>query len=448
MTDLTWMAEFSGWRVVNNGNIRSFSISNGVVFAVADNNGIYDKLIEGTSADAWTLRDQSNVNDISVVGDTMYAVKSDHKIYREPLKINAEWALFTPFRVLSVAVGPYDDMMYAISSGDGRVYKKALAKTLDDKWLQTMGITEFRYLSLAVQGHTIYAVGQDKRVYKQDVHKMSGSTAWQLASACCVKEIAAADGIIYAVAEDGHIYKQADLLMTPESDWIVSNVLAKFISITIRGDTIYGISTDQLMLEQRVGWMSKFSEWEVSSFEDGQYPSNRYLSIMAHNDIMYAVGKDNQVYAKFISKPIAYPPHLTAKGNTRWQALHWNLTDLEGPLGKRLVSTKNAEPAEANTSQTDNATANESIKNYTGEYLMSTPSTTQPQVMEAGIMNAYVDRYQDLTIKQSDTVVKQSSQNGTDSVGFKEMDAQIQSSAWQNAGVCLSLQVLLLVAGL
>merc|ERR1719387_1355415 len=134
---------------------------------------------------------------------------------------------------------------------------------------------------------------------------MTPNSTWKKASSCCVLQIAAADGIIYGIGEDNRIHHQADLFMTPDSEWLPASS-GPVVSIAIRGDTIYGIDADGFTHEQRLSQMTTTSKWNPSFFEDALYPSKKYLSIFAHNDIMYACGRNMVVYSKLIAKPVVY----------------------------------------------------------------------------------------------------------------------------------------------
>lgn len=423
-TDLRYMVEFSGWQPVDSGNIKTFSVHHGTVYAMFENSAIYTKFLAepgsfeaGLANRTWMLKDQANLLGVQFVGDHMYGIKPDHKIYRKPCTVNNEWeksqfgevannigsgfggrtmSAKVDIEWRSLAIGPYEDVIYALSK-DNSVYKQYLTGLGIQKydWEPISQLMAQGLQSIAIQGHTLYASADDGTVFKQDAKAMTRATSWQLAGKCCVRQLTAGDGIIFGISttKPYHIWKQVAELMTPTSPWYIANVQQEFTSLATRGDSIYGVSTLGLLMHQKLSTLSRDSGWEITSFEDGKYPSNEYLCLMAHRDLMYACGKDFDIYTKIIKAPVAYAPHLRALGNTRWQALHYNLTDMWNhslsPIGIH-VPNPNATSEETSSSSNSNST-------YNGghvEDMMSTPSTTYT-IQEAGVSANYVDHYQD-----------------------------------------------------
>jgi len=331
-------AIFHGWQKVGTGEVKSFSVlSGGLIFAIMKDTRIYNKQLASAAnhyADvewsAFNMQDnETGMQSIAVWGDTVYgASTADHQVYRKPLRVNEKWAQLAQGRMRSLAVDTPRGIIYG-AHFDGKVYKQDLAGLMPLTDWEPASSDSLKVMYITIQGETIYAVS-DNKVYKQPLHTMSADTGWHLASKCCVLQIAAADGIIYAIGVDYSVYSQAALLMTVDTDWIQASKPGVF-SIAIRGDTIFGLGLDNVVKEQPISRMTKYSQWTPSELEDSEYPSKKYLSIMAHNDVMYACGKDMKVYTKLIDKTITYPPGLSKHGNTQKQALHWNLTDLPAP---------------------------------------------------------------------------------------------------------------------
>jgi hypothetical protein len=390
LQDLRALQVNSAWQPAGTGDFKAFQVASGTILAIFQNDALYHKSFTNKTEDAtWTLKDQSGLLSIAVVGDTMYGVSNDHKVKREALTIHDRWAPMANGAMQSVAIGPNEDTIYGLGV-DGKVYMQSLMlMSPDTEWLLADGAASF--VSITIQGNMIYGVAKDKRVYKQTVSTMHehDHNTWRLASSCCVSQIAAADGIIYGIGEDLRIYRQADVLMTPESSWILSSA-SNITSIAIRGDTIYGVDEGGHTLEQRLSTMTPTSPWTNNWFDDSKYPSTEYLSIMAHNDIMYAIGKNTSrgVHSKLIPKGIVYPSNLVAHGNTRWQAVHWNLTDLHhiGPLGKRTTTPPPV---------TTHAVAIVRHENVVVDEGPSTGSTTTQEAVDAGKGEHFVDRFQD-----------------------------------------------------
>lgn len=327
-------AVFHGWTKAGTGQVKSLSVVHGVIFAVFSNDKIYNKLLSGAADNyierEWAVdpKNEPSMLSIGVVGDTIYGVSADHRVYRKPSMINEKWGLTAKGSMRSVAIDASGTAIYG-ASPDGKVWKQDLVR-LNPSTGWVLVSENANVLSLTIQGDTIYGLGSDSKVYKQKLSLMRLDTEWLQSSGCCVSQIAAADGIIYGIGEDQRIYRQADALMTPDSKWIPASKAGVFL-IAIRGDTIFSVNhKSRMTYEQPLSRMTIYSQWKPSRMEDALYPSKKYLSIMAHNDVMYACGEDMNIYTKFIDKPITYPPGLFARGNTHEQAMYWNLTDLPG----------------------------------------------------------------------------------------------------------------------
>lgn len=422
-------ATSGGWETVAAASdVKSLTIASGAIFAIFDNNAIYHKLL-GVDEEAgpdWTWKDHGGMVSIAVVGDTMYGVSKDHKVYREPLTINKRWTQAAKGPMRSLAVGALEDTIYGLAQ-DGRVHKQDLVKLSPDRsWEPVTAGGD--WTSMTIQGDMIYAVGHDKRVYKQTLSLMSDKSKWKQASSCCVVQIAAADGVLYGIGEDHRVYHQVDHSMTLDSRWIPASK-GNVLSITVRGDTIYGIDPDGFTFEQRLSRMTNATEWAASFFEDALYPSKKYLSIMAHNDIMYACGMDMVVYSKRIKNDVAYPPNLVPRGNTHQQALHWNLTDLSD-TSRRLTPSFPARlpPRKTTATKAPHAIVTAPIVHHAAAherqkqrmvYRGPTVATTTQMASQVGVQDHFVDRFQDQ--KRSD--------EGAESVTF----GKIENTAWHSA---------------
>lgn len=324
------------WEPAGTGRpAESLSVINGLVFAYSEGtmysrelsakNGFGASELTAYEKTDWSGKSERGMQSIAVFGDTIYGVSADHMVYRKPLIVNEKWAKVAQVSMQSLAIHTTKGIIYG-TGDDGTVYKQDLTRLNGSTaWVPASALSNV--VEIAIQGDTIYGVGTDHKVYKQSLHIMGLSTTWEEAAACCVTQIAAADGIVFGVGLDHSIYHQMGVLMEPNNQWILANT-ASVLSIAIRGDTIYGLDTGGNIYEQPLSTMKVDSKWTPSSMEDGQYPSAKYLSIMVHNDIMYACGEDMAVYTKLIAKAITYPSGLSVHGNTHKQALEWNLTDL------------------------------------------------------------------------------------------------------------------------
>jgi len=437
-TSLDMMVEHSAWSKAGKGAVKSLTVAHGTFFAIFDNDAVYNKILAGAESDenGWTLKDQSGMISIAVLGDTMYGVREDHVIYRKPLTLHKRWGRAAKGPMVHLAIGPSGDVIYGVHE-DGRVYTQDLMRLgVNTTWNPASAAGQAHITSVAIQGNIIYAVGQDMRVYKQYLNQMTTSSEWHLGSACCVSQIATADLIIYGVGKDKRVYQQAEAVMTADSQWIPASI-GNGSSLAIRGDTIYAIDTHGFTFEQRLSTMTTNTSWNPTFFEDALYPSRKYLSIMAHNDIMYACGQDMVVYTKLIKKPITYPPHLVTHRNTHGQALHWNLTDLSH-------TTRSPVPLTTRAPAWHRATTPAQPTREALDIGPTTPSTTTEAFVEAGVMNHYVDRFQDAeeAAAGADTVnftALQDTVQKESSGGINADDAtQIQNRAGRGANVsCL-----------
>jgi len=387
------------------------------VFAVFRNNGIYHKPL-GVAGDQWTLKDPDGMLSIAVLGDSIYGVSLNHRVYRKPLIINKNWNRAAKGPMKSLAISSTEDIIYGLGD-DGIVYKQDLVRmAIDTDWT---AVSMGTMTSITIQGDMIYAVNAyDKRVYKQRADAMSSSTLWAQASACCVLQIAAADGIVYGIGEDHRVYRQADLLMTPDTEWNLASS-GNVVSIAIRGDTIYGIDHEASTLQQRLSDMTSTSAWETSLFGPSWLTaSKKHHAIMAHNDVMYACGEDMFVYTKLISRPMVYPRDLVAHGNTRWQAIHSNLTDLaahlEHPVIMPTLAPTPAPPTMKQASPDTIGRGSAGSSNGTASAPLAAAADhkqdTPPKMSQAGASNHYVNRFQD----------QKGGENGDVSVGFDTVE--------------------------
>jgi len=329
------------------------------------------------------------VTGIGVWGDTMYGVK-DGTVHRQPVTIDELWTQVAKGPMRSLAIGDNGDTIYGISI-DKAVYKQDLHKlTPNSHWTK---VSAGSMNSITIEGDTIYGVGTDQNVWKQKLSTMSLDTGWDQAGGCCNSQITAHDGKIYGIGTDHRIYYQVANRMTHQSHWIEASK-GSVQSMAIRGDTIYSV-INGTVFDQRLSGMTPDSEWLISSeLEDDS--GLKYSSIMVHNDIMYACGHDHQVpirlnlvYRKTIDQAVKYLPNLVARGTTHQQALRWNLTDIvsEYQTVKPPSTTVHIRPHhQVSTSEESR------------EEGPSTGSTTTAKVHQPGVMNAYVDRFQDLPV--------------------------------------------------
>lgn len=153
----------------------------------------------------------------------------------------------------------------------------------------------------------LFGVGTDHRIYKQKLEVgLSTTTPWLDAGAGDMISITIARDTIYGVGADNQIYKQKTSTMSSTSEWEkAGNGDMISIAIDIPWDTIYGLGTDGHIYKQFLSAMSPDSSWTWARPVVKVPPTiGTWSSIAiddsddleAGNDMIYAVGKDNQIY--------------------------------------------------------------------------------------------------------------------------------------------------------
>lgn len=345
-----------GWRAITTGPAKTIAVAGGFVFATFRNDMVYRKPLTADNrellrtggdanhssggdanhsstslTDSWTLKNSGKMLSVYAYGNLLYGVAPDHKVYRTPVDYHLTWTKRAKEgdmgnSWIQIAINEAGDTIYALDD-TGVVHKQDLVSmNTGSDWERA---SEPYVEGIAIQGKVIYGISLHKTVVSQNLQDMTQSTPWIETAKCCAKAIAASDGIIYTIGTDDKLYSQSDILMDMKHNWVKA-ANGPMTSVTTRGDTIYSINAEGITSSCRLSGMSVYSPWVPTDFEtkDPSYPAKNYKSILYHNDLMYAVGKDGQIYSKLMESPITYPPGLKAHGTTREQAYFWNLTDL------------------------------------------------------------------------------------------------------------------------
>jgi len=148
-------------------------------------------------------------------------------------------------------------------------------------------------------GRTIYAVGADHRLYKQELQDLGTETSWKLAASGHFKSLAADGAMLYTVGEDdGRVYAQSVLNMSLEAEWRVSSA-GDVEWIALSGDpadTIYKVGADRRIYRQSLRNMTASSPW-AGPFCAGA----RVKSIAVAGDTLFGVGLDDEVHLQALS---------------------------------------------------------------------------------------------------------------------------------------------------
>lgn len=190
--------------------------------------------------------------------------------------------------------------IYAVGSGDGRLYAQAL-DTMTPPRPTSSGsewtlVAEGKVEAIATQGNMIYAVREDKKVYKQVLSTAGLDTdLWQLTSLAAVEAIDIYGDAIYAVGTDRSIWKQPLGNMTATSPWIRSSRGA-VVSIAIHGaaDAMYGVGVDMAVYKQPLTNMTTETQWTPAS-------KGSVERIAIYEDTIYGVAYDKRIWKQTLT---------------------------------------------------------------------------------------------------------------------------------------------------
>jgi hypothetical protein len=121
--------------------------------------------------------------------------------------------------------------------------------------------------SIAIHAKTIYGVGLDNKLYKQDVDEMSLASSWTLAAEGDMISIAIYRGTIYGVGTDNKVYTQRLREMTTSSSWTLISA-GDVLNIAINAGTMYAVRTDNKVVMQALDTMTTSSPWMTTSAGD------------------------------------------------------------------------------------------------------------------------------------------------------------------------------------
>lgn len=185
--------------------------------------------------------------------------------------------------------------VYGIGSSDSQVYAQGLptmtvphARSDGSPWHLAIG---GKVLSIAVRGNEIFAVKDDRRVYKQLlVSARSNCDDWFLASDGIVETIEIHEDTIFAVGADRAVWTQNLHSMTPNSLWTYA-ARGPVLGIAVHGEAemIYASGIDMMVYRQRLGTMSPHTEWELAA-------KGSVERISIHDGWIYGVAYDKRIW--------------------------------------------------------------------------------------------------------------------------------------------------------
>jgi len=187
-----------------------------------------------------------------------------------------------------------------VSSQDSFVYAQALrtmtpprAASTGSEWSLAVG---GKVKAITIKGNDIYAVRENKRVYRQLLSAASPlEDGWQLASAAAVEAIEIDEDIIYGVGIDRCIWKQYLDEMTVNSTWILASAPAVVaIAVHAAGDMMYGVGVDMSVYRQPLSTMNTKTRWLAAS-------KGSVERIAIYGDTMYGVAYDKRIWKQTLS---------------------------------------------------------------------------------------------------------------------------------------------------
>jgi len=142
----------------------------------------------------------------------------------------------------------------------------------------------------------IYAVRQDKKVYKQVLSTMSiDEDRWEVASTSAVEAIAVYKGIIYAAGADRRLWKQSVANMTVNTTWeLTSRPAIVGVSIDPITETVYGVGLDMALYKQPLASLAAESQWQAAS-------KGSVERIAIHGGVVYGVAYDKRLWRQTLS---------------------------------------------------------------------------------------------------------------------------------------------------
>lgn len=145
------------------------------------------------------------------------------------------------------------------------------------------------------EGRTIYAVGDDMRVYKQELWRMTRNSRWRPAATGEFLSLAIGERRLYGVGRDHKVYS---LPLDAEDaggsgNWTLASAShASWLAVSPGTGAIFKIGVDDLLYRQATVGLAPDSPWEGPLGA-----STRLRSIAATGDVLFGVGVDGKVYS-------------------------------------------------------------------------------------------------------------------------------------------------------
>lgn len=204
--------------------------------------------------------DSTHTHENMVDDDVIYALRYDHTIVKQSLSAAApSLVLSSGSAVQSIQI--VGNVIYGVSTNK-KIYKKTIDScNPSSPWTL---VSSGAVVSICIKDDMIYGVGKDHRVYQQRFSTMSPSSHWNLAARGEVLSVAVGDNAIYGVGANGKIYLQDLGSMSPSSPWVIGS-RGCVSSISVKGNLLYAVGTDMHIYVQPLSSMNAQSHWQLAS---------------------------------------------------------------------------------------------------------------------------------------------------------------------------------------
>jgi len=188
--------------------------------------------------------------------------------------------------------GYHSEFLYAVRE-DHRVYRQALATvgenaSSDEGWaVASKGDVQV----VVLDGGTIYGVDTAGRIVKQGLSELTPHSEWHELSpaepAKRVRSIAVRGDTIYGVSHANNVLRQRLSRLKHHEDWTVAS-FEQVTSLLIHGKTIYATNLAGQVVAQEIDDLEKHSEWRILA-------AGPVTSLAVHGNDLYAVDHDSQI---------------------------------------------------------------------------------------------------------------------------------------------------------
>lgn len=183
------------WTAVSKGEVKAFTIAGPTIYVVLSDGCVYKQLLVRTTPESkWTgpLSGQRKIRSITVGGGFVYGVADNNgRIYKQVVGMMApERTWDGPLSsgdhgfVFILLIG---DDMYALAK-DAKLYKQKVWDMNHSSWEGPLSGT-LDIKSVSIYGNKIFAVSTDDKVHWQIFQDFTPRTTWNLAPSDCVTSL-------------------------------------------------------------------------------------------------------------------------------------------------------------------------------------------------------------------------------------------------------------------